>query len=299
MKTSAPLLIVAVLVSGFIGFFIGRSMPAKGDAVSPQQKTLATRTSEKAEAPALAAAPGLNTAADEAVPDLAPATPAAPETVAPATSPVQLGRSDLDRVDMGISDQKISSVLESISENLEKKKLAYASSKGQDCSGIFHQIKDSIQARLPGLRKNAGYQYPVYNQIRSSRQIANWFHEKGNLMIVEDAVASKNSIRPGSVMFYGKPNKKYSNMTIDILTDRSNNFTSNGAIMHIAVVTSVRKDENGNVVDYTIMHGRNSRVHASRSGSKEVQSRNTKGLPAFGNWSQQWVAVANIATKGS
>lgn len=299
MKTSAPLLIAAVLISGIIGFVIGRSMPAKGNAGVNQQETLATRTSEKTEAPALATAPGLTATGNEPKPDPAATTAEAPEPAAPITSPIQLGKSDLARVDMGISDQKISSVLESISENLEKKKLAYVSSKGQDCSGIFHQIKDSIQARLPGLRKNSGYDYPVYNQVRSSRQIANWYHEKGNLMIVEDAIASKNSIRPGSVMFYGKPNKKYANMTIDILTDRNNNFTSNGAIMHIAVVTSVRKDEHGNVVDYTIMHGRNSRVHASRSGSKEVQSRNTKGLPAFGNWSQQWVAVANIATKGS
>lgn len=87
-------------------------------------------------------------------------------------------------------------------------------------------------------------------------------------------------------------------MTIEMLTDKNNNFTSNGAIMHIAVVTSVRMDEDGNVIDYTMMHGRNKRRHASRSGSKAIQSKRTKGLPPFGNWSQQWVAIANIVTEG-
>ena len=43
-------------------------------------------------------------------------------------------------------------------------------------------------------------------------------------------------------------------------------------------------DENQNVISYTIMHGRNKSVHASRSGSKAVQSLRTKGLPPFGNW---------------
>lgn len=81
-----------------------------------------------------------------------------------------------------------------------------------------------------------------------------------------------------------------------MLTDHSNNYTSNGAIMHVAVVTAVTTDEEGNVVDYTIMHGRNAEKHASRTGSKAVQSRNTENLPPFGNWSHQWVAVANIMT---
>ncbi len=217
------------------------------------------------------------------------------ETIAKPNNPVAIG--ELPRVRMGISDNKIGSVLTSISENLEAKRLAYISSQMQDCSGIFHQLKDSIQQRLPSLAESGGsFQYPSPAEARSSRQIADWYHEKNNLLIVEDAMASRNSIRPGSVLFYGKSGKRFSDINIDMLTDRNNNYTQNGAIQHIAVVTNVKTDENENVIEYTIMHGRNKRIHASRSGSKAVQSLRTKGLPPFGNWKQQLVAIANITT---
>lgn len=213
----------------------------------------------------------------------------------PSTTTPPISRNKLERTKMGISDKKIGEILTSIAENLEAKKLEYRSDLLQDCSGIFHQMKDSLQNRLPALG-GAEYQYPSSKNVRNTRQIADWFYKNNNLLIVEDAVASKNSIRPGSVMFYGKSNKTFTNIDIDMLTDRKNNYTPNGAIMHIAVVTAVTTDKEGNVVDYTIMHGRNPRRHASRTGSKEIQSTRTKGLPPFGNWSQQLVAIANIAT---
>ena len=201
----------------------------------------------------------------------------------------------LARVKMGISDKKIAEVLSSISKKMEDKKLAYVSSMMQDCSGIFHQLKDSLQTRLPSLAAGSQYQYPTPQVARSSRQIADWYHKNNNLLIVQDPLASRNSIRPGAVMFYGKSNRIFKDIDIDMLTDRGNNYTSNGAIQHIAVVTAVSLDEDGNVVDYTIMHGRRPGKTAHRSGSKEVQSRN-KTLPAFGHWSQQWVGIANMAT---
>lgn len=212
------------------------------------------------------------------------------------TSSKPISRNGLERTKMGISDKKIGEILSSIAQNLEDKKLEYRSDLLQDCSGIFHQMKDSLQKRLPALAEGLEYQYPSSKSVRNTRQIADWFYKNKNLLIVEDAMASRNSIRPGAVMFYGKSNKTFKNIDIDMLTDRANNYTSNGAIMHIAVVTSVTTDEENNVIDYTIMHGRNPRNHASRTGSKAVQSTRTKGLPPFGNWSQQLVAIANIAT---
>jgi len=309
MKLSPTILIIAVVLSGLIGFFIGKGFPAQEKASATHTNdVIATNNPETTDVAGTSINLGASTdkkpdgantdATQESVEDAIINTPEPeaieePEVTVPATT----GAAVLARPNMGISDKKIGEILTSISENLEKKKLAYIISKGQDCSGIYHQIKDSIQKRLPALAKGPTYDYPEYKNIRSSRQIADWYYKKGNLLIVEDAIKSKNSIRPGSVMFFGKPNKKYSNITIDMLTDRKNNYTRNGAIMHIATVTHVTTDENGDVVNYTMMHGRNERVPASRSGSKEVQSKRKKGLPAFGNWSQQWVAVANIATK--
>ena len=299
---------VAILVSLTIGFFIGRAVPAKKsmpDIASQQVAPKSPSAKEEGTVQLASNSEGSNpkavTANQEATGN--PEQPAQEiekiETKAPAEEVASIDPSAkgtvLERMIKGISDQKISNVLEEIAQNMEKQKLIYDSSLGQDCSGIFHRIKDSIQARIPAL-KGTEYQYPEFKSIRSSRQIADWYHRNNNLLIVEDPIASRNSIRPGSVMFFAKPGKKFRNMTIEQLTDNKNNFTSNGYIMHIAVVTSVQTDENDNVIAYTMMHGRNKRHPASRSGSKEVQSTRTTGLPAFGNWSQQWVAVANIAT---
>ena len=203
---------------------------------------------------------------------------------------------------MGISDDKISKVLSAISKNMERKKLAYVSSLSQDCSGIYHQIKDSLQVRLPALRESATYHYPKYNTDRSSRQIADWYHKNNNLLIVKDPMASRNSIRPGSVMFFGRSGEIFRDLTIEKLTDSKNNYTKNGAIQHVAVVTSIKKDKEGNVKEYTMMHARYPEgPHASRSGSKEVQSNSAKNKAKvapypFGHWTQQWVGIANIAT---
>ncbi len=194
------------------------------------------------------------------------------------------------------SDEKMSEVLTSIAENIEAQKLEYDIDLGHDASGIFHLIKDSLQSRVPMLAAGEKYIYPSFSPDRITRQIANWYYQNDNLLIVEDALASKNSIRPGSVMFFGKSDETFENINIEMLTDRENNFSTDGAIMHMAVVTAVKKDAEGNVISYTMMQGRRPGRIASRSESKEIQSPNTKGLPPFGNWKQQWVAMANIVT---
>lgn len=306
MKLSPILLAVAVLVAGIFGFFIGKNTASSATSIA--SKTTSEKVAEKAKTVATTATTGIattetptSTTKEGEKEEIEPIkkTPELEETKTPTVAtknPTAEGDAVLKRMIKGISDQKLSLELETIAKDLEAQKLAYISSQGQDCSGIFHKIKDLIQKRIPALAQKADYQYPVYETVRSSRQIADWYFKNKNLLIVEDPVASRNSIRPGSVMFFGKSGKKFKNMSIEDLTDKNNNYTNNGHIMHIAVVTSVRTDEDGNVLEYTMMHGRNSKYHASRTGSKKVQSTRTKGLPAFGNWTQQWVAVANIAT---
>jgi hypothetical protein len=73
---------------------------------------------------------------------------------------------------------------------------------------------------------------------------------------------------------------------------------TNGEIMHMAVGVEVVKDEDGNVVNYTVMHGRNKKYPASRSAGNHEgpgYERVFQKFP-FGNWNQQWVAVAQIET---
>jgi hypothetical protein len=209
-------------------------------------------------------------------------------------------------VGSGLEDSKVtkefmSEQLEVISRNLEARKLAYVSSLGQDCSGIYHQIKDSLKARITAFADPDQYKFPTFEAQRSSRQIADWYYNNGNLHIVQDGLADRNKIKPGTVIFFGRTDESYSNIDIDLLTNPGK-FVHDGIkgkIMHIAVVTSVEKDDQGNVAKYTMMHGRNKRHPASRSsgnwdGPASVGQK-FKKFP-FGNWNQQWVALANMET---
>jgi hypothetical protein len=260
----------AFILSGCSG---KASKPAPAAPASPET------TAEAAPVAAdTAAQPALEAPAEVAPPEPSP-TPAAPST---------------DLGTRSVSENKLTSVLETVAREMEEKKLAYVIELGQDCSGIYHQIKDSIQARIPALRDPAKYIYPPFRPDRDSRQIAHWYHRHNNLHIVRDALADAHRIRPGSVMFYGQTDKTYRNPTIEQLTTRGE------GIMHVAVVTSIETDDTGNLTAYTIMHGRNKRHHASRTGGncdcpKKGLHRQHVNFP-YGNWNQAWVAVADIET---
>ena len=195
-----------------------------------------------------------------------------------------------------ISEEEMTKTLTAIADNMEKQKLMYDRERRQDSPGIFHKIVDELKKQLPALAEESKYQYPTYEEANTTRLLADWYYKNGNFEIVHDPMDSRNNIKVGSVMFYGRSGEKFKGYDIDQLTDRKNNFTTKGIIQHIAVVTEVKKDADGNVQEYTIMHGRRPGKHATRSVSKEVQSTNTKGLPPFGSWKQQWVAMAYIAT---
>lgn len=211
----------------------------------------------------------------------------------PDSMAVAMGRADC------VSGDSFQQRLLRVTENIEAKKYPYRADLGQDCSGIFHKIKDSVDLWTQSQCEDSNFVFPDYDSTRSSRAIADWYYEKGNLTLVEDPMKVRNQIVPGSVMFYSKPGKTYTNLNIEKLTGKSNNYSpASGAIMHIGVVVDVTKDEEGNVVQYTLMHGRNERHPASRTDyHKEVQSKN-QTLPKFGNWSQQWVAIASVVTEG-
>ncbi len=271
-------------------------------------KMAAKATEEKPAAPTTTAKD--ETAATEEKPDTAaaprPPTPGegetasgentetSPEPAAPATGSGGLAA-------RAVSDNKLTTVLETIARELEAKNLAYVSSLGQDCSGIFHQIKDSVQLRIPALADKSKYAYPSFRDDRNSRQIAGWYYRHNNLHIVQNPMADRNKIRPGTVMFFGRTDEKYSNMDIGLLAnaDKFIHDGQNGKIYHVAIVTSVEKDEQGNVAKYTIMHGRNTKYPASRSsGNYDGPGGFGKAFAEFpfGNWNQQWVAMAYIET---
>ena len=200
-------------------------------------------------------------------------------------------------------EERLSVILDLIAQDLEAQQLEYRSDLGQDCSGIYHKIKDMVQRKMKELGDKSKYTYPSFSPDRNTREIAHWYHRHNNLHIVQDGLADRNLIRPGSVMFFGRTDESYSNLTIDMLTNpgvfRHDAATGKGKIYHVATVTKVERDEEGNVVQYTIMHGRNSKHTASRTGGNWETCCETGKMHQkfpFGNHNQQWVAVANIET---
>jgi len=226
-------------------------------------------------------------------------TPTPATTTTPTTTPVT-PTEDHDIPDRVLSENRISTQLIYITESITAEKLPYivGGPQLQDCSGIFLRIIDSLRAHIPVLANKSKYIFPNANEHRSSRGIARWYFEHHNLHIVEDGKADANRIRPGSVMFFANTDKQYSNMTIDLLAGPPSGVPK-GVIMHIATVVSVVKDDAGNVIKYTMMHGRNSKYTASPTGGNCDCGGTTAKQHAifpFGNYNQQWVAIANIET---
>jgi hypothetical protein len=200
-----------------------------------------------------------------------------------------------------VNEERLGIILDLISEDLESQELAYISSKGQDCSGIYHKIKDLVQKKMSVLGDKTKFHYPTYTEDRNSRQIAQWYYDHNNFHIVQDANLDRNLITPGTVVFFGRTEEKYSNITIDLLTNPGKfvHDGTNGKIMHVAIVTTVEKDDAGNLIKYDMMHGRNSRNFASRTTANYDGPGGYKTTHAkfpFGNWNQQLVALAHIET---
>ncbi|MEM6397997.1 MAG: hypothetical protein AAF741_16725 [Bacteroidota bacterium] len=200
-----------------------------------------------------------------------------------------------------VNEERLGIIIDLISQELEAQKLEYKSELGQDCSGIYHKIKDMVQRKMSVLGDDTRFHYPTYTADRNSRQIADWYYRNNNLHIVQDANRDRNLITPGTVVFFGRTEEKYSNINIDLLSNPGVfvHDGTKGKIMHIAVVTKVEKDDAGNVVKYDMMHGRNSRNFASRTTANYDGPGSYAGQHAkfpFGNWNQQLVALAHIET---
>lgn len=173
-------------------------------------------------------------------------------------------------------------------QQLERDSLWYNNrepEKLMDCSGIFHRVSQFISTRCDA------YQYPDIGSTRDTRALAGWFYDNDNLIIIHDAAKQRNLIKPGAVMFFGKSGQSYNNLTIE----RLKTPIPNHVIMHVGVVTDVKKDVNGNVINYTMFHGRQPGKIASSTYYHKLEPPRA-GFPPLGNWNQQLVAVANLMT---
>ncbi len=172
-------------------------------------------------------------------------------------------------------DKELEDDLNLYATQIEALKLMYSHELRQDCSGIFYRLLDEFAKKKCG-----NYLYPDPNVAgRPARMIAKWYHDNKNLVIVNDPMVSRNLIKPGAVMFYGKPGAKYNNASIQQLSTQ-------GGVFHVGVVTSVTRDAEGNVIQYTLFHGRST----GKTGPSNL------GQPVLGVGSQEWVGIGYLFT---
>lgn len=167
-----------------------------------------------------------------------------------------------------------------IANTLESQQILYNSQPLSDCSGIFLRVCELMADFCPAAP------YPRPKQARGGRGLARWYHKRGRLKLIQDAESSSEYIKPGAIMFYGYRNKKYDPVTLK-------EITAPGGIEHIGVVTAVEKNKEGVITNYTLFHGRSTGKIASRT-THHHRNPSREGIPAYGNWNQQWVAVGNL-----
>ena len=276
MKTSQIITYaVVLLIGGAIGYFIGASS-GKSGAGEPSA-AVSPATPE----PGAADAPGEGTAQQPEAPGSTSTTAASSETTAPAPT------GSLPDGELCFTGNELKNKLTQYAEQIEAQKLDYVPAKMQDCSGIFFKLIEQFAKK-----RCSEYKYPSPNSERPARMIAKWYHDNNNFSFIEDVMQSRNLIKPGTVLFYGKPGESYHNMTVDRMTGPS------GKIHHIGVVTDVEKDAQGNVIRYVLYHGQTYGKTAGRTHNHTAKGGSRQNYPVFGFGSEQLVAISYLFTPG-
>jgi len=201
----------------------------------------------------------------------------------PEVEEIDLAWYEMDSLSLacGSTNVLLGSSLLTIANRLEAKKLMYDQKPFTDCSGIFHRVLDSLGRRCPE------YTLPDPATHRSSRGIAEWYHEQGDFIQIKDPVASAKYIKPGAVMFYASGRLNPDSLSTEQLFNP-------GGIRHIGVVVEVQKEEDGTISSYTLFHGRSSGKIASKTDYHDLEPSRSS-YPAYGNGRDHWVGVAPIA----
>ena len=255
--------------------------PAAPEAAGEPAPAEPVETPETAAAPAATTAPSTPAAKPASPSPVATTSPAGP-SASPASSATAGSLPTASKCFSG--DKELEDDLNLYASEIEAKKLIYSRELMQDCSGIFYRMLDEFAKK-----KCDGYQYPDPKSARPARMIAKWFYDNKNFLLVKDPMASRNLIKPGAVMFYGAPGRKYHDTGIEQLSQQ-------GGIFHIGVVTSVARDADGNVIQYTLFHGRSTGTTAGRTFYHNVRGPSNLGQPVLGVGSQEWVGMSYLYT---
>jgi rare lipoprotein A len=160
--------------------------------------------------------------------------------------------------------------------------LEFNSGKLQDCSGIFHQFIGKFKTEYC-----PDDDYPTVHDARTTRGIAQWYHRRGELILVHDPLKQSHLIKPGAVMFYGYRNRTYKKFQAEDL------FVRGTGINHLGVVVETRVNQKSELMNYKLFHGRRP---GKPSGITDFHQRNPtrSSYSPFSNGTEPWVAIAPL-----
>jgi cell wall-associated NlpC family hydrolase len=219
----------------------------------------------------------------EAVPQpvVADAVPATPVIEYTPTALAGLERYNLA---CGGTEMALSGPVTRIAKAISDSAFRYNVKPLTDCSGIFHRVLKRMKRVCPD------YDYPDVEAYRDSRDLARWYHERDELILIDDPLKYSDLIKPGAVLFYGQRDAVYTNFTAEQLFERGT------GINHVGVVVKVHKNAQGKVSRYELLHGhgRPGKTVASTTNYHWRKPPNTRNRP-YGNGKEQWVAFAVLA----
>ncbi|CAK8715422.1 NlpC/P60 family protein [Candidatus Electrothrix laxa] len=177
----------------------------------------------------------------------------------------------------------VATPLREVVTELEKESILYATGPLTDCSGIFHRVLLGLKHRCPAK------DFPSVEKYRDSRALAHWYHERGKLQLVKNAVESTDLLKPGAVLFFGKNGSTYKDFSVnDLLVPQK-------GIAHLGVVVKVHRNASGQVLYYELFHGHGRKGKTPASITDWHKRTPTRaGYPPLGNGRQQWVAIARL-----
>ena len=224
-------------------------------------------------------------------------------------------------------------LLSPIVQDLSAQRILYAqnpSDEWRDCSGVFLRLSSYVAAACPeqqgALAARPGISRyveggnntsSVQGYGRNSRSIAEWYAARGRFVpiyydgvtspgqIPPDLRRSRNLIRPGAVVWFSLDRPKASDGLSGLFV---RNVSRGPHINHMATVTSVTRDENGDVVQYEMFHGRSTGKVASVTkahfwtwptgylgcSDRSDRSTCTKEYPSLGYWKQYLVGIGTL-----
>lgn len=217
----------------------------------------------------------------------------------------------------------LADVLEPIARNMTAQKIPYTrdpANEWRDCSGNFLRLSSYVASACPdqqehliappGIKDYApggDNVAPGNVTVRSSRGVAKWFNDRGRFTPIyyddaerlgaapKDLHAYRDYIRPGAVLWFsrGKPLRTDG---IDALFVRNE---ANSHINHMATVTAVVRDDSGQVMGYSMYHGRTKSKPGSVTKAHfwtwpEKYLQGGKEYPPLGYWKQRLVGISTL-----